>query len=275
MLVSPFCFCYYRNRKTMINCSFENKKTIPSLIALAGVLLTVWVGVDISDKLKRIGNLPAANTIVVSATNDVYAKPDLAITTVSVATEAKTVAQAMSENTVKMNAVIAAVKNQGVEDKDLKTVNFNISPRYEWENPNCNYSYCPSGKRILAGYDINQSLEVKIRDLAKIGGIIEGATGAGANEVGGLQFTIDNEDLLKEEARNNAIEEAKNKAKNLAEKLGIRLVKIVSFSESGSFPIPYYAGAAKEALGIGGAAPDIQTGENKISVTVSLTYQIR
>ena len=262
----------------MINYNFENKNTGTVLMTIVAVLLVsliFWVSTDIINKIKVRENMPAMNTLVVSATNDVYAKPDLALTTFSVVSEAKTVELAMQDNAAKMNAVIASVKSQGVEDKDLKTTNFNISPRYEWENPACAYSYCPSGKRILTGYDINQSLEVKMRDLTKIGSIIEGATEAGANEVGSLQFTIDNEDALKEEARNNAIEEAKSKAKNLAEKLDIRLVKIVSFSESGSFPVPYYATSAKEASGMGGGAPDIQTGENKISVTVSLTYQIK
>ena len=220
-----------------------------AVIAILLVSLIVWVSVDVFNKIKTGGNVPAANTITVSATSDVYAKPDLALTTFSVLSEAKTVAQAMSENSAKMNAVIGSVKSQGVEGKDLKTVNFNISPRYEWENPACAYSYCPSGKRILAGYDVTQSLEVKIRDLDKIGGIIQGATEAGANEVGNLQFTIDNEDALKEEARNQAIEEAKTKAKNLAAKLDMRLVKIINFSESGSFPVPYYMASAKEASG--------------------------
>jgi len=252
----------------MINCNFENKKAILiTIVAVLLISLIVWVSVDIANKIRAGGNMPAANTLIVSATNDVYAKPDLALTTFSVVTEAKTVELAMQDNAAKMNAVIASVKSQGVEDKDLKTTNFNISPRYEWDKEWRN--------RTLVGYEVSQSLQVKIRDLTKIGDIIQGATGAGANEVGNLQFTIDNEDALKEEARNKAIDEAKTKAKNLAEKLGIRLVKIISFSESGSFPVPYYMASAKEASGMGGGAPDIQTGENKISVTVSLTYQIK
>jgi len=243
----------------MIKC---NTVLIIALVVLSG-FLTVWLGTDINNKLDK-----SENTITVSATNDVYAKPDLAFTTFSVVSEAKTVDLAIQDNAAKMNAVIAVVKSQGVEDKDLKTTNFNISPRYEWDKEWRN--------RTLVGYEVSQSLQVKIRDLAQIGDIIQGATEAGANEVGNLQFTIDNEDALKEEARNKAIEEAKTKAKNLAEKLGISLVKIISFSESGDYPMPYYVPTSKEALGIGGGAtPDIQPGENKISVTVSLIYQIK
>lgn len=232
-------------------------------LILLSVSLIVWLGIDINNRLGE-----SENVITVSATSEVYAKPDLALTTFSVVTEAKTVGGAMQENTANMNAVIAFVKTQGVEDKDLKTANFNISPHYEW--------YDEGRRRVLAGYEVSQSLQVKMRDLTKVGDIIQGATTAGANDVGNLQFTIDNEDALKEEARDKAIEEAKIKAKTLAKELDIRLVKIISFSESGNFPVPYYTASSKETLGMGGAvAPDIQTGENKISVSVSLTYQIK
>lgn len=263
----------------MIKYNFEIKNTITVLTTVVAVLLVsliAWVSVDLFNKIKTTNNIPAANTITVSATSEVYAKPDLALSVFSVLSEAKTVGEAMQDNTAKMNAIIALVKNQGVEDKDIKTINFSVYPRYEWYDiKNCSSSYCPSGERVLVGYEVSQSLQVKMRDLTKVGGIIEGVVEAGANQVGDLQFTVDNEDALKEEARNNAIEEAKNKAKILAENLDIRLVKVISFSESGVFPAPYYSASVKEAVGVGGGAPDIQTGENKTSVTVTLTYQIR
>ncbi len=111
--------------------------------------------------------------------------------------------------------------------------------------------------------------------MAKIGAIIEGTTNAGANEVSDLQFTIDKEDELKAQARAEAINKAKTKAKELAQQLGIKLVRISNFSESGLVPYFY---SMKEAapLGIGGGeTPQIETGENKIEVTVSITYEIR
>ena len=139
----------------------------------------------------------------------------------------------MSENTKNMNAVIDSVKKQGVEEKDLKTTGFYISPRYEWYEAGTCIPACPNGKRVLVGYEITQSLEVKIRDLSKIGEIIQEATNSGANQVGDLQFTIDKEDELKAQARKDAIDEAKNKAKELASQLGVKLVRITNFSEGG------------------------------------------
>jgi len=216
------------------------------------------------------------NVITVTGAGEIYAKPDIGIVSFAVVNEAKTVAEAMAENTKHMNAAIEAVKSQGVEEKDLKTVGFNIYPRYEWREKTTIPPYY-EGERVLAGYEVRQSLQVKIRDLTKVGNIIQEATKAGANEVSDLQLTIDKEDELKTQARAEAIEQAKSKAKELASQLGIGLGRIKSFSESGYEPIYYRTDYAKaeSAAGMGGAAPDIQTGENKIEVNVVIVYEVR
>ena len=109
--------------------------------------------------------------------------------------------------------------------------------------------------------------------MEKIGVIIQEATDAGVNQVSDLQFTIDNEDELKKQARGQAIEKAKNKAEELASQLRVNLVRITNFSESGIVPRFY---ALEEMAGIGGEGeiPQIETGENKIEVTVTITYEI-
>lgn len=239
-------------------------------------VLTIFTLVSIQNKIKQskyIGQeIESKNTITVSGTGEIYAKPDLALATFSVRTEKKTVAQAMSENTKKMNQVIDSMKQAGIEEKDLRTTNFNIYPLYEYRRES---SIIPTGQRVLVGYEITQSLEVKMRDLEKIGQIIEGATEAGANQVGDLRFTIDQEDELKKQARQEAVSKAKAKAEEIADQLGVGLVRIVSFNESSAMP-PYYDMLRESGLGIGGGGevPQIETGENKIEVTVSITYEI-
>lgn len=248
---------------------------LAAVIILLLFVLTISIGVDIINKIKEgryIGqDVTPVNTISVTGASQVYAKPDLALANFSVVNEAKTVAEALSENTSKMNAVIAFIKNQGVQDKDLKTANFNISPRYEWRKAT---EMFPSGERVMTGYEVTQSLQVKIRDLSKIGAIIQGAADNGANQVDNLQFTIDQQDELKKQARQDAIDQAKSKAKELASQLGVNLGKITNFSESGYFPAPIYYGMEK-AVGIGGSTPQIETGENKIEASVTITYEIR
>ncbi len=263
-----------------IQCLKENKYCC-WLIAIPLIVLTAYIGVLTLNKIKEsryIGETSdIRNAFTISDTGEVYSKPDLAVTTLSVVSEKKTVAEAMSDNTEKMNAIIKSVGDNGVEDKDMKTVNFYISPVYEYQSAvSCGYYPCPDGKRVLTGYQITQSLQVKIRDLEKVGEIIQGATDNGANQVGDLQFTIENEDDLKSQAREEAIDKVKAKAEALAKQLGVKIVRIVSYSESGAYNYPEALYSAK-AVGMGGgdSVPQIQTGENKIEATVSITYEFR
>ncbi|MDO8503065.1 MAG: SIMPL domain-containing protein, partial [bacterium] len=241
------------------------------------ILATAWVGVDMINKIKAgkyIGQgIQLKNTITFTGTGDIYAKPDLAIINFSVVNSAKTVALALDQNQKEMNAVIGSIKGQGVLDKDLKTTNFSIYPQYEYRKEETNIYPYPPGKRMLTGYEVSQSLEVKIRDLDKTGQIIEESAGAGANQIGDLQFVIEKEDELKRQAREQAINEAKAKAKELAALLGVRLVKVTSFSENQVLPRFYGLEKAMAPSG-GGVSPQIQTGENKIEVQVSITYEI-
>jgi len=265
--------------------SHKHHKFIKILVLTLTVflaVLTISSLVEIQNKIKQgryIGaEIETKNTISVSGKGEVYAKPDLALTSFTVKTEKKTVASAMSENTKKMNAIIETIKKAGVDKKDLKTISFNMYPRYEYREEAVYQGRLPvEGRRILVGYEVSQSLQVKIRDMEKIGDIIQRATSAGANQAGGLQFTIDDIDGIKEEARGEAIDDAKLKAKKIAKQLGVDLVRIVSFGESGG-QIPRYDYAMKtiamDEAG-GGELPNIETGENKIEVNVSISYEIQ
>ena len=243
-----------------------------AVLIIFAVALTVSTVVGIQNKIKEgryIGQeIETKNTLVVLGRGEVYGKPDLALISFAVSSEAKTVAEAMTQNSQKMNAVIAFVKNQGVEDKDLKTTTFSLRPHYEWRE-----DFSP--QRQLVGYEARQELEVKVRAMDKIGRLIEGATAAGANQIGDLQFTIDNREELERKAREEAVKNAKDRAKELASLLGVNLVRITNFNEESQAPRPYAleslaAVDMKEAA----EAPQIETGENKIEITVSITYEI-
>jgi len=259
----------------------QNSNLLNVLIWILSILLavlTISTVVGIQNKIKEgkyIGQeIETKNTITVSDKAEVYTKPDLALITFSVKTEAKTVDQAISENTEKMNKIIDSMKDLGIEEKDLKTTTFNIYPRYDYIRTEI-FPPSPSGRRVLVGYEITQSLQVKIRDLGKIGQIIQGATNEGANQIGNLQFTIDQQDELKKQAREEAIKKTKDKAKEIANQLGIKLVRITNFNESGQLPRYYEYDLAKEsAVGTGGGALQIETGENKVEISVSITYEI-
>lgn len=251
------------------------KEYLPKVaVAVAGVLILLLAVLVVSEVAGVVNKIKEGryigqgaqykNTISVSGEGKVLAKPDIGQVDLSVISDAATVAAAQKDNTEKMNKITKAMKDLGIKEEDLKTASYNISPRYQYL----------AGKSTIIGYEVTQTLEVKIRDLDKVGEILGQAAALGANQVGSLIFTFDNPEKLKEEARQKAIANAKEKAEDLAKILGIRLGKIASFSEMvAPEPIPMYY--AEKGYGVGGgAAPEIQTGQNEIQVNVSLQYEI-
>lgn len=234
------------------------------LIVVLVIMIIAFLAASISEKSQA-----SENKITVSGTGEVYATPDVGLIDISVKTEGIDVATATNDNAVKMNNILSFIKSQGVEEKDIKTTGFNINPYYEWSDK--------TGKRTLTGYEVTQTINVKIRDLTKIGAIISGATEKGANDISSLSFIVDDDEKVKEDAKNLAIKDAKEKAKNLEKSLGVKMVKIVSFSDSFSTPYVYdYTNSYKmEAAGAGVVSPTIQTGENKITSTVTITYSFK
>lgn len=221
------------------------------------------------------GNNKVVNTITVSGKGEVVVKPDIATVSFGVTAENLDVAKAQTEATTKMNNIINLLKDKGVAEKDIKLTNYNIYPRYDYIQASTIYPY--NGKQVLAAYVVSQTVEVKIRDISKAGGILSGVGEFGVTDVSGLTFTVDNEEVIKDQARDLAITDAKAQAKVLAKGLDVRLVKITNFSEGGNYPV-YYEMNKSMALGVGGAdavSPQVPMGENKITSTVSITYEIR
>jgi uncharacterized protein YggE len=249
-----------------------------------GVLLLVFVIILISyysaatkEKIKQIeyiGKGNESNVITVSKKGTVYATPNLVKVSFSVITEKKNVGDALKDNSDKSTAVIEFLKNQGIEENDIKTTYFNIYPLYEWRKTDNDIDYSSSGTRVLVGYEANQTIEVKIRDVQKVSDIIEGAVDAGANEVSNLSFIVENEESFKAQARTKAIIEAKAEAAQTAQTLGVKLGDIVGFTESAYYPYDSVKQlSSAEAYGAGSSS--ISAGENKIEVTVNIVFEIK
>ena len=183
-----------------------------------------------------------------------------------VKTEAVKSVDAVNQNNQKMNEVIKAVKEAGVEDKDIQTTSYNLYPVYD---------YTERGT-IFKGYSLEQNIQVKIRNLDKVNDVLDKATSRGANTIGQLSFTVDDMEKVKSEARAKAIEQARQKANSLAGQSGLNLGKLISVSEGYSpYPQPLYGmGGASNAMEKS-IAPDIQPGQSEINVTVNLTYQVK
>jgi uncharacterized protein len=208
------------------------------------------------------------DTITVSGEGKVNAKPDLVRLDLGVQTDANTVKEAQALNTKQMNAIVDALKSAGIASKDIQTSGYNIYPRIDWQ----------TGKQVILGYSVSQNVSVKVRDLDKVGEILGRAGDLGANQVGGIQFTVDDPTKLEEEARAKAIDDARKKAEQLADQLGLRIVKVVTFSESGEYPtpVPMYAKAMEAgARDMAASAPSIESGSLDIVNHVNVTFEVR
>ncbi len=257
------------------------KKTALRFIPVLTIILSLFLLVHTVNALRDYnrGEIPN-NVISVSGDGEVFAAPDIATFSFSVTQEGRDVKDAQTKVTDKINAAIKAIKDLGVEDKDIKTTEYNAYPKYEYSNSVCTQFSCPPSRQTLVGYEVSQTITVKVRKVDDAGKMLEAAAGAGVTNVSGLSFTIDDEDALTRQARQMAIDEAKEKAKQLAKDLGVRLVRIVNFSENGNYPIPmYYARDMANGMGRGletkAEAPSLPTGENKIISNVTITYEIR
>lgn len=218
--------------------------------------------------------------ISVSGEGKVTIKPDIAVFNAGVVTESKKIGDAQQENTRRSNAVLAFLKGKEVKEKDLKTVGYTIFPQYQYfDVPPCYAAPCPPRRPPeITSYQVRHTIEIKARNLDIVDSLLEGVVINGANEVGSVSFTVEDEEAAREEARKKAIEHARSKAKILAHDLGMRLGDMVSFSEGGS-PVPLYA-RGLEAYGkggdsVGGFAPEVAPGEQEIQSFVTITYEFR
>lgn len=228
------------------------------------------------------GSHVSPQQIVVSGEGKVAVKPDIATVQASVVTQTPKVGDAQAQNSARSNKVMDFLKSNGVAEKDIKTVGYAIAPQYEYGSPcpvvlGAPYARCPSGPPRISSYEVRHTIEVKIRDLAKADVVLEGVVSAGANEVSGLQFGIDDTAAVKAAARKEAIEDAQKKAEVLARDLGIRLKRIVSFSDSGEgYPIyPYALKADFGGASPASSAPQVAPGEQEIKSSVTVTYEFR
>ena len=246
------------------------EKYLPAVVVCVALFLIIFLAAATYTKIieGRYAGQAAQykNTIAVSGEGKIVATPDIGQVSLSVISDSATVATAQKDNADKMNKITQAMKDAGVKEADLKTTSYNISPRYQYS----------AGRSDIIGYEAIQTLDVKIRDLTKVGDILSQAAGAGANQVGSLTFTFDNPAKLQSDARQKAIDSAKQKANDLAKNLGVALGKVVSFSEGYvGQPIPMmYASDALGKGGGGGVAPQIQSGQNDVVVDVNIVYEI-
>jgi hypothetical protein len=252
-------------------------KGVLLLLVLASIYFAVLVVTEVRSFRFIGGGAPASNTISFNGTGEIFAAPDIATISFTIREEAKEMKDAQDKVATKETAVLEFLQENEIAEKDIKTENYSSYPKYDYSyRYPCLVYPCPTQTKVI-GYEVSEYVSVKVRDIAQAGEIVDGIGAAGVTEISGPNFSIEKEEELKAQARQQAIEEAKAKAKTLSKDLGVRLVRIVSFSEDGNYPFysMYDKGAAVMESSSRAPAPTLPTGENKITSNVTITYEIR
>ncbi|MEQ1561625.1 MAG: SIMPL domain-containing protein [Nitrospira sp.] len=259
----------------------QKNKIFNSFFAVI-ILLAVFLGVESLKSLKEYSyvgrGVVSSNVINVTGKGEVVTIPDIGEFSFAVVEEGKTVGEAQDKSAKKINIIVDAIKKMGVEEKDIKTTSYNSYPKYEYSSLSaCSMGYCPPSKQILTGYEVNQTISIKIRKTSDAGNILTKVGDLGASNISGLNFVVDDTDKVQAEARDKAVADAKAKAKILSKSLGVKLKRVVNYYESGNQPSPYYGISAMKSEGMGGdmaTVPSVPTGENKIISNVTITFEV-
>lgn len=228
--------------------------------ALAALLATV--SPSFADEVKM------PRTISLSGHGEVKSAPDMAFVTMGVATQGATAAEALAANTTAMNALFAALKDAGIDEKDMQTSNFMIQPRYDYND----------GKQPpkLVGYDVSNNVTVTVRKLEGLGGLLDKVVQAGSNQINGVAFQVSKPDAGMDEARKLAAADASRKAKVYAEAMGVTLGPVLSISEGVNYQPPVPMTRGKVMMADAAAAPvPVAAGEQTLAVDLNVTWEIR
>jgi uncharacterized protein YggE len=248
-----------------MNSWYAKAAFITVLVSSAAILVTKYSPpIPISSVVTQ-----KANLFSVTGEGRVTVIPDEAIINVGITISQNTVKTAQTNANLVIKKISGDLKSLGIDSKDIKTTNYSIYPQYDYKNTPAR----------ITGYQVSTSLIITVRDFDKINQVIDISTTDGANTIGGIQLTV-NEDKQKEllkQARKQAVKEAEAKARDLAAAAGLSLGRIVNVQESGT-PVPQplllNAREAVPAPGLGGGT-DIQPGSADITSTITLSYETR
>lgn len=209
--------------------------------------------------------------ILVSAQGSVDVAPDMAVLSLTVTREADTARSALDANSSAMGEVLAAMKAEGIEARDLQTSGFSIFPRYSRPKANS------SGERQppeIVGYTVRNTLNVRVRDISTVGAVLDKSVTLGVNEGGNIQFTNADPSAVIEQARIKAVKQAVAKANTLALAAGVKTGKLLEISEQSYNPRPAPMMAERMSMAGSAKAVPVATGENTYTVTVNMSFAI-
>jgi len=203
----------------------------------------------------------------VSATGEVSRVPDIAVISAGVVTKSTTATGAIADNATRMERVRAALKRAGIADRDIQTSSINLNPDYRYEN---------NQPPVLTGYQASNNVSIRFRDIRNSGRILDALVAEGANQINGPSLTIDKPEAALDEARLKAIAVGRARAELYARSLGMRVVRLVSISESGNFappPRPYSSDIMVTAARV--AKTEIDPGEQQVQINLAMSFDLQ
>jgi uncharacterized protein YggE len=238
------------------------KNVILPLLAAAALTVPAAASAQAAVQVQPI----SGTRLDISATGEVTRVPDVAIISTGVVTRAATASAAIQQNANRMERVRASLRRAGIADKDIQTSSLSLNPEY-------NYQQNQAPK--LTGYQASNQVSVRFRDIGETGKILDALVAEGANQISGPSLTIDKPEAALDEARLKAIAAGRARAELYARGLGMRVTRLLSVSESGGYavppPMPMYARAEMAS----DASTKIDAGEQKLSVSVSMSFELQ
>lgn len=256
--------------------NFFGQKSNQVLGAMVLIMLVVALVAYAFNTFKQARFNYDVSTISVVGEGEVNALPDIGMFNFSVRAIDPSAEGAQQQVNERLEKILAFLADNEVEEKDIKTNYYNLSPNYRYENGICAAgSYCPS-RQVQDGFEVNQNVSVKVRDLEKAGALISGVGEQKADDISGLQFVVDDNSALKDQARQIAIADAKVRAEILAKQLGVKLKRMTSYYEDeGYYPAPYARSGGAMLESMADTAVSLPSGENTVTSRVTLVYEIR
>lgn len=201
----------------------------------------------------------------VSATGEVSRVPDIAIISAGVMTRSASATGAISENAARMERVRAALKRAGIAERDIQTSNLSLNPEYRYQD---------NQPPQLTGYTASNQVSVRFRDIRNTGRILDALVAEGANQINGPSLTIDKPEAALDEARAKAVAAGRARAELYARALGMRVVRLLSVSESGGYSVPPPVMMRAEARDMA-AVTKIDPGEQQLQVTLAMSFELQ
>jgi len=214
----------------------------------------------------QVNQTIAGTRLDLSVSGEVTRVPDLANISAGVVTKAATASAALQENAVRMDRVIAALKRAGIADRDIQTSSINLNPEYR---------YPENQSPQLTGYSASNQVTVRFRDIRNSGKVLDALVSEGANQISGPNMTIEHPEQALDEARAQAIANGRARADLYARSLGMRVVRVVSVSESGGYYAPPPPPPAPMMASAERAYTKIEPGEQKLQVSLSMVFELQ